>query len=215
MRKVTANNIEFAPAPAGSHLARTIWLIELGTHTETYAGMEKTNFKTAFAWELPTELQEFDESKGPQPFIVTREFNMSLGEKANLRKFLEGWRGEVFTKEQVEDGFDPSVLAGKACLVNVIHRVKQKVGGGSYAFVDSASKLPKGMVCPPQINPTIVYSIDDGKNAVYAQLPEWIKKKIAASKEFTSLASSPVQNDAPVDPGIDSPEAGEESGDPF
>ena len=63
-------------------------------------------------------------SKGEmKPRAISETYTNSLGEKANLRKMLENWRGRAFTQEEM-DGFDLRNVLGKACMISVVHGTK-------------------------------------------------------------------------------------------
>lgn len=126
-------------------------------------------------WELPTELHVFKEDKGPEPFVVSKEYTLNLGDKSNLRKDLESWRGRPFTEEELK-GFNIGKLIGAACLISVIHKT---TAGGVYARVSTISPVVKGMAVPPAVLDPIVYDVDSGKNEVFNSLPDWVKAKIS------------------------------------
>ena len=164
-------------APAGSHVARCISVIDLGTQETPFGEAHKVQI----TWELPEEKAVFREERGEEPFVLSKDYTLSLYEKANLRHDLESWRGRAFTEQELK-GFDISKLIGAPCLLSVIHKTNTK--GKTYANVSSVSALAKGMQCPPMINPAVEYSLSDGKNNIYEGLPEWLQKKIASAKEW-------------------------------
>jgi hypothetical protein len=177
------------PAPSGSHLARCFGVIDLGTQHNPQFGT--TARKVMLQFELPSELHTWKEENGPEPFVVSREFSLSLSPKANLRPFLEGWRGRPFSEEELAK-FDISVLAGQPCLINIIHENK---GDKVFANIASVMKLPKAMgECPPAHNRVVVLSLDgDFSQEDFNNLPEWIRKKIEVSKEFKSITNDAAQ----------------------
>lgn len=170
-------------------MARCYSVIDLGTHDNPQFGT--TARKVLLQFELPDQFHTFKEENGPEPFVVSREFTLSLGKKSNLRPFLEGWRGKPFTDEELAK-FDISVLAGQPCLMNIIHEVKE---GKTYANIQSVMKLPKAMgECPPVHNRVIALSLDsDFSEQDFKALPEWIRKKIEVTKEYRSLTEDPAQ----------------------
>jgi len=178
------------PAPAGAHIGRCYGVIDLGTHINPQNG--RGNRKILLQFELPTETHTFREEKGPEPFVVSREFGLSLSEKSHLRPFLEGWRGRPFTPEELAK-FDVMVLAGQPCFINVIHKT---VGEKTYANIASVMKLPKNTECPPPFNPKATLSLNEEySQQTFDSLPEWIQKKIQESPEYKS-----VINDEPAFP---------------
>ncbi len=164
--------------PAGTHVARCFSVIDIGTQSDDFGERHKIRV----TWELPDELAVFSEDKGEQPFVISKDYTLSLYEKANLRHDLEGWRGKQFTADELK-GFDIFTLIGVPCLLTVIHKAS-KNGDKTYANVNGISRLAKGMNCLEQINPTVSYAITDGENSVFRQLPEWLRKKIEQAQEW-------------------------------
>lgn len=189
--------------PAGTHIARCIQIIDLGTQDDTYLGKPKIIPKVRISWELPTELAVFSEEQGEQPFMISKEYTANLGEKANLRHDLEGWRGRPFTAEELK-GFDLKAVLGHACMITVMHQLARD-GKKTYDKVASVTALPKDpatkkkMLAPPQINPSVVYDIADGENDVFDSLPDWIKDKIKASREFREPSRTHPADEQPYD----------------
>ncbi len=160
--------------PADNHVARCVSIIDLGTHTEETKFGVKTNQKLRISWELPNEKAVFDKEKGEQPFMISKGFNVSMHEKASLRKFLESWRGVAFTEKELE-GFNIIKLLGQPCMLNVTHVEHE---GKQYANITAVSRVPKGLTCPPAITELISYSATSHNEEVFAKLPEFLQKKI-------------------------------------
>ncbi len=185
------------PAPAGNHIARCVEMIQIGTIIETtgiYAGKE--SHKVRIAWETPDELHDF--GKGPQPFLISKEFTLSMNEKATLRKMLESWRGKAFSEEEAK-AFDISKLIGKPCMLSVINKTSK--GGNVYAEISSVATLPKGFECPKQINPTRILSFDAWDEQVFESLPDFLKTKIRGSKEYAAMMNPSRTEAAPSNGG--------------
>lgn len=189
------------PAPAGSHVARCVRVIDLGTQTTDGQYGVKTQPKFMITWELPHELHVFVEEKGPEPFVVSQEFTLSLGKKARLREMLQAWRGRPFTEDELA-GFDVTKIAGVPCTLNIIHAVSEK-NGNTYANIASIAPLMKGITCPPAILPVITYDVAEGRSAKFAALPEWIRNKIEACAEWkdapVAAAATPAADDIAPD----------------
>lgn len=194
---------DFQQPPIGTHVARCIQVIDLGTQRDQWQGKPKLTRKVRITWELPNEKAVFDETKGEEPFFVSKEYTLSLGDRANLRHDLEGWRGQEFTEDELK-AFDLAKLLGRVCMLSVIH--KTSASKKKYAAVTSVSRLPKGTVCPDQVNPSVEYSVEEGPNEVFKALPEWIREKITASEEVQNETkgggSAPQGNAAPDDDEI-------------
>lgn len=177
--------------PADNHVSRCIQLIRYGTIKKEFAGEVKFNDTVRIVWETPNEKTVFSEEKGEQPFTLYKEFKISLHEKATLRKFIESWRGAPLTDAEARK-FDLSSLLGQPCMLNVTHTTK---GDATYANIAAISKLPKGLDCPPAINPLIEYDVNAHKPEVFAKFPDFIKEKIKSSAEW---AANGLKDEAPA-----------------
>jgi hypothetical protein len=171
----------YEPIAAGTYAARCYQMIHIGTAEENILGQVKKLNKVRITWELPTETKVFKEENGEQPHVISKEFTLSMNEKATLRKFLEGWRGKSFTEKEAES-FDITVLLGKPCMLSIIH--KQAKNGNTYAEISSVSSVPKGMNVPDQINPLKELNYDKFDWELFETLPDFIKDKMKQTDEF-------------------------------
>lgn len=175
--------------PAGNYIARCYQMIHIGEIMDTTYG--RLINKAIIGWELPTELKVFRQELGEQPYSIRQEFTLSLNEKANLRKLLASWRGKDFTEAEAK-AFDITALIGKACMLNIIH--KHSASGSTYEYISSISPLPKGIVCPPQINESFILDYDNFSEEKFNVLPDFIKDKIKNSLEYAKMKQPAVQN---------------------
>ena len=129
---------KFAPAPAGTHAAVCCDVRDLGVLETTWKGKAKKQHKVLLSWQID---EPRDDGK---PFVVSKRYTLSLGDKANLRKDLEGWRGRAFTDAELHQ-FDVEAVVGKGCLISVVHA---QSGTDTYANVSAVMALPKGMTAP-------------------------------------------------------------------
>jgi hypothetical protein len=53
----------------------------------------------------------------------------------------------------------------------------------------------EGMTSPKPENKATIYSIDDGENAVFSSLPDWLKQKIQASPEWSGEDAKEEEGD--------------------
>lgn len=171
-------------------MGRCYGVIDLGTHINPQHGSKAR--KVLLQWELPGERHVFSQEKGEEPFVVSRQFSLSLNEKGLLRPFLVAWRGVDFTPEELNK-FDIAKLANQPCMVTVIHK---RDGDKVYANVSQVAKLPKQMgECPPAHNRIVVLSLDqDFDTSVFESLPDWIKKKIQESPEYREIIGDKSYN---------------------
>lgn len=173
----------FKNAPEGSHFARCIGVIDLGTQKTTFQGQEKEQRKVMMAFELTECTEVFDETKGEQPFIIYQEYTLSLSDKANLKKVLESWRGKEFTEQELA-GFDIEKLVDKTCLIQVLHKTSSN--GNQRAHISSFMKLPAKMEAPVPFNTPYSFSLETYAQNQFDALPEWIQNKIKLSPEYVS-----------------------------
>lgn len=172
----------FEPIAPGTYAARCFSMVHIGTITEAYMGQPKEQNKVRLTWELPTELKEFKEGEGEKPYVVSKDYALSMYDKSNLRKHIDSWRGKPLTEDEAK-AFDVTKLLGVQCLLSIIHK-PSKDGKKVYAEITSVSTLPKGMICPPQINESFEFSWEDFDQAKFDSLPEWLRKKMTESKEY-------------------------------
>jgi len=182
--------------PAGNFSARCYSMVHMGTIEEEIMGQKKHLNKVRITWELPTEKKVFKEENGEQPFSISKEFTLSLHEKATLRKFLESWRGKGFTEEESKK-FNIAKLIGIPCLLNIIHKVSKS--GNIYADIASVSLMPKGMSCPEQINEPVIFTINQPDWGIFEKFPDFLKDKIKSSQEYNAI-QAPSDNEAPFEP---------------
>ena len=165
---------------AGSYIARCYRMLHIGTTSYSWEGKDVTANKVQLTFELPTELKVFKEGEEAKPRVISAEYTLSMHKKSNLRPILEGWRGKVFTDEEV-DNFDVATLVGVPAFISVLHNEK------GYAEISSISKLPKGTECPPQVNPSVVLDYENFSELVFEKLPEFLQNKIRSSVEYKKL----------------------------
>ena len=191
---------DFKQADPGSHVARAIRIIDIGTHHSEYQGAPTIRNQIIMQWELPNEMMEVEGEQ--KPLLIAKFYTNSLSEKANLRKDLESWRARPFTPEELAR-FDLMKILGAPCMLSVVHNDKAK------AKVVSVSAMPKGMTCPPAINPVDAFWIDEWNDEKFEELSDGFKKLVMESDEYIAMKTPPSQRsakaasgDAPFDDDI-------------
>lgn len=171
----------FEQPPTGSHAARCIAIIDLGTQKTTFEGETQIKRQVIIRWELSNELMTTGDFAG-KPFTVSKFYTASLHEKAGLRKDLASWRSRDFTPEELK-GFDLKNILGHPCMLAVGLSEKGK------AKVTSVMGLPKGMVVPAQVNPSFNFSLspDQFKAADFESLSKGFKEMVFVSPEYQAL----------------------------
>ena len=194
------DGVAYSPIAAGTYVARCYSMIDLGTREEEILGQKKVVHKVRITFELPTEMKVFSPEKGEQPCVISKEFTLSMNEKANLRIFLTGWRGKSFTEEEAV-AFDVTKLIGVPCLLNIIHKQGRKDPSRVFDEIASATPVMKGMVCPPQINPSFEFSLAEFDQAKFDTMPAFLQEKVKGSDEYKALtkpaapAAPPMKNE--------------------
>lgn len=178
-------------APAGTHVARVYQIIYMGTVKGEYKGQPTEAFKVRLSWELPLETHVFKEGEPAKPFVVSKEFTLSMGKKSNLRPIVEGMIGTALDDEEAA-AFDIDQLIGMACQLSVTHAEGQN---GKFVKLNSASKLMKGITCPEPVNEPRILSYEKWDDDVFLALPDFIKEKIETTPEFKKLKGQPVSED--------------------
>lgn len=171
---------DFQPIEAGVYPAVLYALIDLGTQfNELYNNYQH---KVMLIWEVPGERIEVDGDDKPR--VISKEYTLSLSDKAHLRNDLISWRGRDFTGQELVH-FDLSNIMGACCQLNIIHKTSKKTGK-AYAMVSGIMPLSKGMLKFKPENEQLYFSFEDG-GGIPEQVPDWIKSKIMASREWNEL----------------------------
>ena len=195
LAKNNGGGANYQPVEAGNYVERCYSMVHIGTCTEEIMGVKKDLNKVRLTWELPTETKVFKEENGEQPFVLSKEFTLSMHEKASLRKILESWRGKAFTDEESK-AFDITKLLGVPCMLNVIHKTSKQ--GKVFAEIAGVSPLPKGFACPAQINKSVVFSVDQFDQAAFDTFPDFLKDKIKGTYEY-KFQNQPNHTEAPAE----------------
>ena len=170
--------------PTGNHLARCYKMIYFGTVPNEYKGETKMTAKVNLGFEFPTETHVFDEAKGAQPLVISKTYTLSLGEKSNLRKDLQAWRGKIFTEEELA-GFDITKVCGAPLMMQIGE--KEKDNGDKSNIIQSLGSIPKGMTAPAQVNPEFLFNVEEFDQVKFDTLPEWIREEIQGSIEYKDM----------------------------
>ena len=170
---------------AGTYAAVCVSIIDLGEHyNKTY---DKNSRKVLFMWEIPDEQIEIDGEMKPR--MISETYTASLGDKANLRKTLESWRGRQFTAEELER-FDLENVLGVPCMLSVIH-TENPNSGKTYARVSAITRLPKGYPAIASTAEHVIFSLDDHDALDKMQtLPEWVQNRIKESNTYNNMINT-------------------------
>lgn len=141
---VKSDGAKYAPAPEGQYVAVCVDFILLGDAVDQYQNNEP-RIVTKGALVFQIEDTNPDTGKRYEPSI---EFNLTFGEKASLRKFLENWRGKPYSNEEARKGAPLHKLAGQCGVITITH--KTSAAGRTYAKITNITPLMKGL---PKVDP--------------------------------------------------------------
>lgn len=192
----------FKPVPPGTHLARCYRIVDLGTQETNYKGKINYQRKMMVQWEVhgADENGESLVTKAGEPMTISKNYTVSLDEKARLRKDLISWRGRAFTAEELK-GFELKNLLGAWCMLGVIETPGND--GKTYSNVESITpvhSIIKKNGLPPYHNEVGLFSLDSPDMELFETFSDHLKGKIQGSPEWASRGrsfalSSDVQDD--------------------
>jgi hypothetical protein len=129
-----APTTEFEIAPAGTHGASCVRVIDLGTQITPFDGKQKHQVR--LTWELQDEIM-----RNGKPFLISKTYTWSMHKRSALRAHLEAWRGTPFTDRDFgPNGFNLKNILGKSCLITI---AQDEINGETRSFVSNVAKLMK------------------------------------------------------------------------
>ena len=132
---------DFEPCPEYTGRAVCVDVTPLREYQTQYGA--KQQMKLVF------EIDAIDHSRNPaQPWVVfSRPFTPSLGEKANLAKFLKDWFGRKLTDAEASS-FDLDTLIGRPAFLMIAH---EEADGGEkvYANIKAVGPHKQGEALKP------------------------------------------------------------------
>ncbi len=181
-------DFEFELIPADSYLARLVKIIDLGTFTPEKGKFAKHQHKVRLVWELSAYFFKEPDSEGrPRIATVSKDYLLSIGEKANLRKDLVAWRGKDFTEEELK-GFSLQKLLGGTCMLGVKHEDDKSDATKKWVKISSIMKVPTGTVVPAQTSASVFFNQADENDqnivTLFKDLSDYEKKIIQSSDEW-------------------------------
>ena len=185
----------FTPVPPGMHLARCYRVVDLGTQKSEYLGTIKHLPKVMIQFEVHGE----DENGKPivtaknEPMTISKNFTLSLAEKATLRKDLQTWRGREFTAEELR-GFELKNILGAWAMISVIKTTGNN--GKEYTNIAAIMQVPpqvKKAGLPEGFNKIGLFSIDEPDMEMFDTFSDNLKAKIQGSPEWQSRSGGGAQ----------------------
>ena len=153
----------FTPVPPGMHLARCYRIVDLGTQKSEYQGQIKYLQKVMIQFEVHGEDDKgkaLVTNKG-EPMSISKNYTLSLAEKATLRKDLQAWRGRDFTPEELR-GFELKNILSAWAMISVAKSIGNN--GKEYTNIMSVNPVPaaiKKAGLPEAHNKTAMFAIEN------------------------------------------------------
>ena len=174
----------------GIHNAICCQIVDFGTHDKEWQGkIRGTRNIVQFGFEFVDQKLNAENGEVYTP-IWGMNLTNSLGERANLRHLLEGWRGNKFEKEELA-GFDLSKLLGLSC--QLVIQPNQK-GNPKITAITRAPAKFQGM------RELREFWVEEGcfDGELPEWMPDWMVEEIKKSHEYVKGFGDDDTQPAPV-----------------
>lgn len=189
--KTTKNSIP--PLAPDTYTARCIGVVDLGEqHSETFNNYAH---KVLLIFEVCGETVDVDGEAKPR--WLSKDFTLSLSEKAALYKTITTWFNRPPSDIELRDGFDLSLLLNRPAMLSVA--VTEK-GDAQYNNITAITAVPKSITVPEATSDQLWFDISEWDQATFDKLPVWMQERIKASTEYrTKLPQGTTEIDIPAD----------------
>ena len=175
----------FTPVPPGMYLARCYRIVDLGTQKSEYLGQIKNLPKVMLQFEVHGE----DDEGKPlltaknEPMSISKNFTLSLAEKATLRKDLQTWRGKEFTPDELK-GFQLDNVLGAWAMIAITKAMGNN--GKEYTNIANINSVPKAMKAslPEGHNKCAAFYIESPDMEMFETFSDNLRAKIEQSPEW-------------------------------
>jgi hypothetical protein len=192
------SDAKFTPHPDGQFVAKCVDTIDLGEKVNDYPGSDQLLIhKCALVFRTGEKNTETGEA-----IDIAQEFTVSMGEKANLRKFLEAWRGKKYTANEIEgEGVPLHKLTGNLGLITVEQRRSRN--DRTYAVIAAIVGVPEQMKASvPKFEPYERAEYWDKRKKEYAEAAKKLKAEASqnsgqhAGDEFEDFPDAGADDDS-------------------
>jgi len=192
----------FTPVPPGMYLARCYRIVDLGKQKSEWQGKVSEQPKVMLQFEVHGE----DEAGKPlvtakgEPMSISKNYTLSLAEKATLRKDLQTWRGQPFTPEEL-DGFQVDNVLGAWAMIAITKEIGNN--GKEYTNIANINKVPREMKAnmPEGHNKCAAFYIENPDMDMFATFSDNLRAKIEKSPEWQKLKGGGSQFSKPASSG--------------
>lgn len=175
--------------PTKTYLGICYSIIDLWTHDENFQWTINSLRKIKITWELPKEKRVFKKDEEEKPMVLSKDYTLSFGEKANLKKMFDS-RGV-----KIEKNFEFSTLLGKPALLSV--GLTEAKNGNQYNNINGVSDILEGMKVPKQVNENVLFNCYDFDMDEWNKVNEWTQKIIKKSDERSNIYDKFFNDEAP------------------
>ena len=185
----------FTPVAPGMHLARCYRIVDMGTQKSEYQGQVKHLQKVMIQFEVHGEDDNGNAlvtNKG-EPMSISKNFTLSLAEKATLRKDLQAWRGRDFTSDELR-GFELKNVLGAWAMITAA----KSVGNNGKDYTNSVSINPvpvaiKKAGLPEGFNKLAMFVIETPDMELLETFGNGLREKIMSSPEWRARSGGQEQ----------------------
>jgi hypothetical protein len=178
----------------------------MGTQKSEYQGKVNYLVKVMMSFEVHGE----DENGNPlvtakgEPMSISKNFTLSLAEKATLRKDLQTWRGRDFTADELR-GFELKNVLGAWAMITASKSVGNN--GKEYTNIVSINPVPvaiKKAGLPEGFNKLDMFVIETPDMELLETFSSSLREKIISSPEWRARSGDqPVRKAATTGSGFD------------
>ena len=141
-----------------------------------------------FIWETP----EYRDDEG-HVHTYFNSFSFTMHPMGSLRKFVQDYlaTGRRMSDAEADDLDLESALLGRTCTIKVEETTTAK---GKLFYKVMSAELE---IFTPELSkfyPVFMYSVDSDDQSNYKLLPEWLQKKVLASREMQTPKTLPIDN---------------------
>ena len=195
----------FTPVSPGMHLARCYRIVDMGTQKSEFQGQIKHLQKVMLQFEVHGEDDDgkpLVTAKG-EPMSISKNFTLSLAEKATMRKDLQAWRGRDFTPEELR-GFELKNVLGAWAMITASKALGNN--GKEYTNIVSINPVPAAIKrggLPEGFNKLAMFVISNPDMELFETFGNNLKEKITSSPEWRARSPAPQPDPGSTGSGFD------------
>ena len=195
----------FTPVAPGMHLARCYRIVDMGTQKTDFQGQVKHLQKVMLQFEVHGEDEDgkpLVTAKG-EPMSISKNFTLSLAEKATLRLDLQAWRGRPFTADELR-GFELKAVLGVWAMITAARALGKN--GKEFTNIVSINPVPvtiKRAGLPEGFNKLSSFDIDKPDMELFETFGNGLREKISSSPEWRARHQPPVSMPSSSGTGFD------------